>query len=499
MYMKTARRILAFLVAAATVLTAACNKTEKKTEEKKSLSVLSESISFDNVGGTKELEVNASSGCHWSVSSDAGWIKLSPTVGKGNGSVTVTADANVQYEMRTGTIIVASEGLPDVNVSVTQAPAEDPEDDAVIFKTVNCYYAGDFWGTEGKLDDVYLEMTDMHISEDGNVKGPGIVLSLDLNVAAATFDTFTIEGAFTPNSALPPTQKGTFNVDAKGDTSPTYILECDENGGNTRKDIVGGNVTIRKSGDTYSMEMEFTFPDETSLKIVFNGTVNFYDDTNNGNSTLKENITPSFTDVTGEFASWGQDGVTSDVLVLNFSGDEAQNPRDYMTMFLNVPKTAWKSGDIDGEYTIIEKDINEILVSDLVPGTAIPGYLSKDKDNNPVLGGGWYYSRASIEGQSQLANMAPFTSGSLKIERKGDTYTITYSFVDDNVATPHTISGTYTGTVKLTNVEGETPDPEKPDPDKPDPDKPDPDEPAKPLIDLIAGGNLGQFTDGGRW
>lgn len=203
--MKTTRRILAFLVAAATVLTAACNKTEKKTEEKKSLSVLSESISFDNVGGTKELEVNASSGCHWSVSSDADWIKLSPTVGKGNGAVTVTADANVQYEMRTGTIIVASEGLPDVNVSVTQAPAEEPEDDAVILKTVNCYYAGDFWDTDGKLDDVYLEMTDMHISEDGNVKGPGIVLSLDLNVAAATFDTFTIEGTFTPNSALPPT------------------------------------------------------------------------------------------------------------------------------------------------------------------------------------------------------------------------------------------------------------------------------------------------------
>lgn len=95
--------------------------------------------------------------------------------------------------------------------------------------------------------------------------------------------------------------------------------------------------------------------------------------------------------------------------------------------------------------------------------------------------------------------MAPFTSGTLKIEHEGDTYTITYSFTDDNLATPHTISGKYTGTVILTNVEGEKPDPEKPDPEKPDPDKPDPDEPAKPLIDLIAGGNLGQFTDGGRW
>lgn len=497
--MKTTRKILAFLVAAATILTAACDKTEKKTEEKKSLSVLLESISFDSAGGVQELGINASSGCMWTVSADADWIKLSPILGKGEGVVNVTADANVGYEMRTGTIIVASEGLPDVKVSVVQEPAKEPEEDAVILKTVNCYYAGDFWGTDGKLDDVYLEMTDMVISENGNVKGPGIVLSLDLNIAAATYDTFSIEGTFTPNSVLPPAQKGTFNVDAEGDTSPTYILECDENGGNTRKDIVGGEVTIRKSGESYSMEMMFTFPDETSLKVAYNGIVNFYDDTNDGNSTLKENITPSFTAVTGEFASWGQDGVTSDVLVLNFSGDEAQNPRDYMTMFLNVPKTAWKSGNIDGEYNIIEKDINEILVSDLVPGTAIPGYLSKDNDNNLVLGGGWYYSRASIDGQSQLANMAPFTSGTLKIEHEGDTYTITYSFTDDNLATPHTISGKYTGTVILTNVQGEKPDPEKPDPEKPDPDKPDPDEPAKPLIDLIAGGNLGQFTDGGRW
>ena len=57
MYMKTTRKILAFLVAAATILTAACDKTEKKTEEKKSLSVLLESISFDSVGGVQELGI----------------------------------------------------------------------------------------------------------------------------------------------------------------------------------------------------------------------------------------------------------------------------------------------------------------------------------------------------------------------------------------------------------------------------------------------------------
>lgn len=71
MYMKTTRKILAFLVAAATILTAACDKTEKKTEEKKSLSVLLESISFDSVGGIQELGINASSGCMWTVSADA--------------------------------------------------------------------------------------------------------------------------------------------------------------------------------------------------------------------------------------------------------------------------------------------------------------------------------------------------------------------------------------------------------------------------------------------
>jgi|GEM_PF-1383735 len=527
--MKTATRLISFFVAAAALVVTGCDKTIKPAGDDKTLSVAKESIAFEMTGGSEELEISASSGLAWRVSADADWVKTSPAIGSGIGTVIVSVEANTEHEPRTARITVTAEGVKPAVVSATQASAAAPSEDAVKLKTVNCYYAGDYWGTDGKLDDVYFEMTDMTLDEGGSAKGPGTAIRIDMNVAAATFDTFSIEGTYTPSAALTPTQKGTFNVDAAGDVSPTYIYELDANGAQTRKDAVGGKIVIVKSGENYMFDIELTFLDKTSLKAVYNGAVAFYDDTIGGNSTLTESISPSFTSVEGTFYSWGMDGMESDALILNFTGDTEQNPCDYMTLTLNIAKTAWNSGNIDGTYKVIEKVIDEIYLDELVPGTAIPGYLSKDNSGNISLGGGWYYALAKIDDQSQLAGMAPFTSGTVTISGSagnGDC-TVGYSFVDDNPATPHTISGKYTGKVNLTNVGGgstdptdpdnpdpdnpdpdkpdpdnpdpDNPDPDKPDPDKPDPDKPDPDEPAKPLIDIVAGGNLGQFTGGGRW
>ncbi len=508
--MKTTTKLISFFVAATALAVTGCDKTIKPAGDDKTLSVAKESIAFEMTGGSEELEISASSGLAWRVSADADWVKMSPAIGSGIGTVIVSVEANTEYEPRTAKITVAAEGVKPAVVSVTQASATAPSDDAVKLKTVNCYYAGDYWGTDGKLDDVYFEMTDMTLDAGGTAKGPGTAIRIDMNVAAATFDTFSIEGTFTPTSELTPTKKGTFNVDAEGEISPTYIYELDENGTQTRKDAVGGKVIIVKSGESYMFDIELTFLDKTSLKAVYSGPVKFYDDTVGGNSTLTENITTSYVSATGSFVSWGVEGITSDALVLNFTGDAGQNPCDYMTLTLNVAKTAWNSGNIDGTYKVIEKGIDEIYLDELVPGTAIPGYLSKDNSGNISLGGGWYYALAKIDNQSQLAGMAPFTSGTVTISGSAGTgdCTVSYSFVDDNPATPHTVSGKYTGKINLTNVGGGTTDPtdptdpDTPDPDKPDPDnpdKPDPDDPAKPLIDIVTGGNLGQFTDGGRW
>lgn len=511
--MKTTTKLISFFVAAAALLTTACDKTIKPAGDGKTLSVATEIITFDIAGGSKDLEINASSGLGWSVSKDADWVNVSPAIGSGIGTVIVSAGANTGYETRTATLTVSAEGVEPKKIAVSQASVTAPSGDAIQLKTVNCYYAGDYWDTDGKLDDVYFEMTDMIIGADGKTQGSGTAICIDVNVAAATFDTFSIEGTYTPSSALTPTQKNTFNVDATGDVSPTYIYEVDENGTQTRKDAVGGKMTIVKSGENYMISLELTFLDKTSLKAVYNGKVTFRDDTTGGNSTLTESITTSYVSATGSFTSWGVEGITSDALVLKFTGDAGQNPCDYMTLTLNVAKTAWNTGNVDGTYKVIEKGIDEIFLDELVPGTAIPGYLTKGNSGNVSLGGGWYYALAKIDNQSQIAGMAPFTAGTVTISGSGsDNCTISYTFVDDNTATPHTVSGKYTGKLNLTNVGGGStdptdptdpdkpdPDPDNPDPDKPDPDKPGPDEPAKPLIDIIAGGNLGQFTDGGRW
>ena len=360
--MKTTKKLISFFVAAAALLTTACDKTIKPAGDGKTLSVATESISFDIAGDSKELEINASSGLAWRVAADADWVKVSPAIGSGIGTVIVSAGANTGYEARTATLTVSAEGVEPKKIAVSQASVAAPSGDAIQLKSVDCYYAGDYWDTDGKLDDVYFEMTDMTIGTDGKAQGPGTAICIDVNVAAATFDTFSIEGTYTPSSALTPTQKGTFNVDAAGDVSPTYVYVLDENGAQTRKDAVGGKITIVKSGENYIFDIELTFLDKTSLKAVYNGAVSFYDDTAGGNSTLTESITPAFTAVEGTFYSWGVDGMESDALILNFTGDTEQNPCEYMTLTLNVAKTAGNSGNIDGAYKVIEKSIDEIYL-----------------------------------------------------------------------------------------------------------------------------------------
>lgn len=490
--------------AAVACLFAGCDKTPAASGEgAKKLSVSVGSIGFEIAGGSEEVEINASSGLGWSISSDREWIKVSPEIGTGIGTVLVSAEANASYETRTATLTVTAEGVEPVGITVTQTAAPAPSEDAIKLKTVNCYYAGDFWGTDGKLDDVYFEMTDMSVDAEGKVKGPGTAICLDINVAAATFSTFSIDGTYLPSALDMPVDRGTFNVDAAGEISPTYVNEVDENGSATRKDAVGGKVTIVKSGGSYIMDIELTFKDGTSLTAYYDGPVTIYDDTVDCKSTLTGDISVSFGSAKGTFSSWGVDGIASDALVMNFSGDGDAELCDYMTLTLNVAKSAWNDGNIAGTYEIIAKSIEEIYTSELVPGTAIPGYMSNSGDGNVSLGGGWYYSLAKIGEQSQIAGMAPFVSGTVKIEGGAGNSTVTFTFVDDNPATPHTVSGKYTGPIVLTNQGGGTVDPDpKPEPDpEPDPD-PDPDpkpDPDRPLIDIVAGAGLGQFTDGGRW
>ena len=53
---------------------------------------------------------------------------------------------------------------------------------------------------------------------------------------------------------------------------------------------------------------------------------------------------------------------------------------------------------------------------------------------------------------NMLGGMDTITEGEIVVERNGKRYSIVYRFVDDNEARPHTIAGSYAGTVEFTNL-----------------------------------------------
>lgn len=71
-------------------------------------SISSSSGFFSVNGGTKTVSIDASdSSCDWSVSNDLSWVSVSPTSGKGSGTVTINVDAHNSTSNRTGNITIA--------------------------------------------------------------------------------------------------------------------------------------------------------------------------------------------------------------------------------------------------------------------------------------------------------------------------------------------------------------------------------------------------------
>jgi uncharacterized protein DUF5666/all-beta uncharacterized protein/BACON domain-containing protein len=73
---------------------------------------------IDSSGARLSATVTASRECSWSVTTDAGWIQVSPGSGQGDGAVAVVVAANANASGRSGTII-----LNDARTSLTQKAA----------------------------------------------------------------------------------------------------------------------------------------------------------------------------------------------------------------------------------------------------------------------------------------------------------------------------------------------------------------------------------------
>ena len=80
---------LLFHLAVLVLVVSACEKPEP---EKQTVSVSPSSVSFKTEGGSQSVSVTSNG--NWYVQTDNNWVQLSATAGAGNGSVTISADAN---------------------------------------------------------------------------------------------------------------------------------------------------------------------------------------------------------------------------------------------------------------------------------------------------------------------------------------------------------------------------------------------------------------------
>jgi len=450
--------------------------------DKATLKVNPVSLSFSASGETKQVSVTAEN-VVWKAETDAEWLTIVDGEGSGNGVFEIKAASNELSIPLNAAVIVSGEGVDAVSIEVTQEAASSSGVETKAIKYVECSYAGDYWGTGGQLDNVYIVMTDMEISNNSLVP-PGSVLMIDMNIPASSYADFDIVGTYTAGSSELPT-KYTFNADEilPGEGTISYLESYDASGVSSRIDIKGGAMKITKNGSIYHLACEFLLGGDAHYKGVFDGEISFYNDTTNGNSTLKENASPVFESASAAFYDYGQSSITSYLCVLSLTGDKTASTYDNMSLQLHVDPAVVESHAIEGTYTVIEKDISEIYTNELVPGTILPGYLSKS-DSGVSFGGSWYLISAVVDGQAQLGGMAPLMKGQCVISRDGETYTVAYTFVDDNTVSPHTISGTYTGAVDFGGG-GDNPD--------------NPDNPQKPAIAVPTGATLNQFKPGGRW
>lgn len=485
--MMKANKIFSFAIIVAAFAASACDepsKVEPEGPSKVSLKANVSEISFDAGGGSENIMIVGDE-VSWHASTNADWITVEPESGVGNTIVAVTAAPNESVFDRNAVLTVAGEGFEPFTVAVVQAESDVVPDDTMILQYAEAYYAGDYWGTGGKLDNVYLNLTDMAVTNNG-IAYPGSIIIIDLNIPATTLSKVNLTGTYSPSTSIVPTAAYTFNAD-----EISRVVEYNANGSQSKWSYAtGGSVSITQTGTNCNIDLTLTFADADDLHAVYSGEMKIYDDSQTYFSTLTGDVSPVLTSAQGTFYKYQNGPADVYALSLSLFGDTSSSPVDNVMFMLNVDAATQQDGSIEGVYTLAEGD------SGIKKNTVVAGSLQQNSAGEVEFVGSWYRQFVYDGSQYQYGAFAPFTLGQLVITRDGSTYTFKYGFNDDNILSPNSIGGTYTGAITFTNLGGGD------NPDNPDnPDKPvDPDLPApKPGVDIASGGKLGSWITGGRW
>jgi YD repeat-containing protein len=105
-------------------LTQTVSITQDAATPAATLSVSPSALSFAANGGQQTVSIT--SNVHWTASSSAPWLTVSPSSGSNNGTFTVSASTHSGSSARTATVTVSGTGVSSRTVAVTQAAPESP-------------------------------------------------------------------------------------------------------------------------------------------------------------------------------------------------------------------------------------------------------------------------------------------------------------------------------------------------------------------------------------
>ena len=234
-------------------------------------------VAVPAAGGTAAIAVTAAAGCEWNAQSAVPWVAVSPTVGNGSGTVTISASPS-NGPSRTGTISVAGETITvsqggGCEVVVTPATVTAPAAGRAGSLQVSAA-AGCQWTTQSSVPWIVLA------SPGGD--GPGVVnFNVQANTGSERPGTISINGV---TVAVTQASGCTYNVTS---TQPPAVAQA---GGTSTVTVMPNNpsCTWRAAIDSVPPGGGWLRFSGLPSPIVRTGTssFDFIVDANNGTPTI---------------------------------------------------------------------------------------------------------------------------------------------------------------------------------------------------------------------
>ena len=252
-------------------------------------------LMFPGSGGTQTFNINTTD--RWQIVGKPGWVTVSSTAGTGNATITVNAEASLQWE-RSGSIVVFNQDKNKTYVVSVQQEAGN------VFMVARVNGSGDMPATGGLC---YLEVTSpnkpwtasttdtfIHLDKTGYTASTGLYVTFDPNQGSNRTATITFNDPYT---SITYTQTQTGNNASGGWVNPGY-LDFNASGGTANTQTVTANTINTWQVVAYPNWVTIT-PSSgsgvTTVDIVANpysgtearsGTIVFYDTVTRGTALV---------------------------------------------------------------------------------------------------------------------------------------------------------------------------------------------------------------------